>query len=612
MGRWVGVLLASLALCSAEAKSHIIPAAATAFQVSDGNLLVGTTDGGVALYEAETGKRLLSIAGDGNGPTKDIRLIEGHPWWCQEGDPIVHTLNSDLRTVSNVNVGIDAVDRLCAWKDKVVACSAKGFRFIDAATHRVLRTADVLPKDIADQTTQGTVATSWSNGHGILTLIRRYGKRKDAKQDEIADIALVNAWSDDYKLLGGYTCSIVPFKDVDGPDVRIRIGSTLHESPAGQPQLGNLAVSSDGLVALGKSEILAVPFSKQDWEAQHVSVPLDPAYSQSLFQTESTVWWTDGAKLYRSSLEDGATDVFIQKTRQPVTIMSIRGDSNGTWALCDGGILRVDSHSFVQYTATANASKPTTPRRSRLYDFIHSKAAASQDFIGKALKAAGCSSRLPLEKLPDVSDSMAYGDVVLNGSSRAIYVGGGLVQDSTAAPHPLVVTEETKIVRPLVDLAAPLAEGSPENLGLGAPSSLLGNDRFVEITHDTQFDQPYLPIHQQMADEMQRWIGTPYKWGGNDQSGVDCSGFVCAIFRSVGINLPRYSQDIGRAKVGLIVQDQLKWGDVLVYSWPHEHCAIYVGNGQVVEAVSGGVQQRSISHHPFGIVRRFITGESYR
>ena len=37
-------------------------------------------------------------------------------------------------------------------------------------------------------------------------------------------------------------------------------------------------------------------------------------------------------------------------------------------------------------------------------------------------------------------------------------------------------------------------------------------------------------------------LGTPYGWGGSD-GGLDCSGFVCAVFRTFGIYLPRDTRD---------------------------------------------------------------------
>ncbi|MBQ8185689.1 MAG: SH3 domain-containing protein [Clostridia bacterium] len=41
------------------------------------------------------------------------------------------------------------------------------------------------------------------------------------------------------------------------------------------------------------------------------------------------------------------------------------------------------------------------------------------------------------------------------------------------------------------------------------------------------------------------FLGTPYGWGGSD-GGVDCSGFVCAVFRCFGIYLPRNTGEQSR------------------------------------------------------------------
>ena len=49
------------------------------------------------------------------------------------------------------------------------------------------------------------------------------------------------------------------------------------------------------------------------------------------------------------------------------------------------------------------------------------------------------------------------------------------------------------------------------------------------------------------------YIGTPYKWGGNDKKGIDCSGLLVRSFESVGMKLPRTTSqqiDLGK-KVSL-------------------------------------------------------------
>ena len=44
---------------------------------------------------------------------------------------------------------------------------------------------------------------------------------------------------------------------------------------------------------------------------------------------------------------------------------------------------------------------------------------------------------------------------------------------------------------------------------------------------------------QAIIQEAQNHLGIPYKYGGNDTNGFDCSGFVCYVFEKNGQNLPR-------------------------------------------------------------------------
>jgi cell wall-associated NlpC family hydrolase len=92
-------------------------------------------------------------------------------------------------------------------------------------------------------------------------------------------------------------------------------------------------------------------------------------------------------------------------------------------------------------------------------------------------------------------------------------------------------------------------------------------------------------------------LGTPYVWGGTSlQNGVDCSGLVQAAFAAAGIDLPRisYQQANSGQRVGL---KGLMPGDLV--AWDNssrnngaDHIAIYLGNGQILEAPRPGLSVR--------------------
>jgi cell wall-associated NlpC family hydrolase len=47
-----------------------------------------------------------------------------------------------------------------------------------------------------------------------------------------------------------------------------------------------------------------------------------------------------------------------------------------------------------------------------------------------------------------------------------------------------------------------------------------------------------------MMGTINLYLGTPYKYGGEDFSGIDCSGFVRNVYREVGVDLPRSSREM--------------------------------------------------------------------
>jgi cell wall-associated NlpC family hydrolase len=93
-------------------------------------------------------------------------------------------------------------------------------------------------------------------------------------------------------------------------------------------------------------------------------------------------------------------------------------------------------------------------------------------------------------------------------------------------------------------------------------------------------------------------MGTPYRWGGNDENGYDCSGLIQWAYGQHGIVLPRTSRD--QARTGE-AQDRtvasLLPGDILTFSAGGDgvsHVGLYVGGGDFIHSSSAGVRLSSL------------------
>ena len=84
------------------------------------------------------------------------------------------------------------------------------------------------------------------------------------------------------------------------------------------------------------------------------------------------------------------------------------------------------------------------------------------------------------------------------------------------------------------------------------------------------------------------FLGVPYVWGGASRSGVDCSGLIMLAYEAAGVNLPHYSGAQYADTVRVPLSD-IQPGDLLFYGYNgDEHVAMYVGNGQMIEAETTG------------------------
>lgn len=102
-----------------------------------------------------------------------------------------------------------------------------------------------------------------------------------------------------------------------------------------------------------------------------------------------------------------------------------------------------------------------------------------------------------------------------------------------------------------------------------------------------------------IVEEAERWLGTPYKYGGMDKSGVDCSGLTYNVYLAIGKVLPRtaeqqytYTQRISR--------DELDIGDLIFFTnrGRISHVGIYIGNNSMIHSsTSNGVIRQPLDSY---------------
>jgi cell wall-associated NlpC family hydrolase len=88
------------------------------------------------------------------------------------------------------------------------------------------------------------------------------------------------------------------------------------------------------------------------------------------------------------------------------------------------------------------------------------------------------------------------------------------------------------------------------------------------------------------------WLGVPYRWGGNDRSGVDCSGLTQQVYGSVGIKIPRVSSAQYHFGGPIYKDTNPPAGAEVFFNWPTEvppgHCGISLGGGSFIHAPHTG------------------------
>ncbi|MCK2185188.1 C40 family peptidase [Halomonas getboli] len=108
--------------------------------------------------------------------------------------------------------------------------------------------------------------------------------------------------------------------------------------------------------------------------------------------------------------------------------------------------------------------------------------------------------------------------------------------------------------------------------------------------------------------EARQALGTPYRYGGTDASGLDCSGLVQRVYARAGISVPRTSR---RQFERLPSIDEARPGDLLFFDTAGggdaSHVGIYLGDDEMIHAPGRG-RQVSVTSLSLGYWQQHFLG----
>lgn len=280
-----------------------------------------------------------------------------------------------------------------------------------------------------------------------------------------------------------------------------------------------------------------------------------------------------------------------------------------------------DYYNKYGLRGAASAWYSGNPAKANNYTKFRSNEPSIGQYVDSVLGKMG-KARAPYDAA--AAQAIAVGTTTRRGTSSALS-SVAVAQPKADRFQTVDPTEVTSQAVGLAGVGAGVELGLDKADGAGAVGQKIGET--TETT--TQYRMPDAPsgtttttgaaggftpgqtgnaLRQAAIAKASQYLGTPYRWGGSQPGGFDCSGLLQYSLGSIGIKLPRVSQQQDR--VGpRIALSAMKPGDLIGFNGSG-HIAMYVGNGQMIEAPRTGLNVRIVPvRGNFGVdMSRFYGG----